>query len=273
MNYNQKLFSLANLINNLRNYFFLKLRFKSFGDIKPSLTLVGVGPGDPSLITIAAIKAIRKATVIAYPVSQLGGKSMAAEIAGDWIKGKRTMPLVFPMTLDGDSLDQHWKIASEKLSNAIQTGENVVFISQGDPSLYSTCCYVLIYLKSHYPECTLKIIPGVNSFSAAAAAGQWPLSLQKEALFVSPVPEEPKDFENLLDESLRKGLVLVLLKLGFRWEWVRPILEKKGLLDKTLFVKKVGFFDQEISKAENVSKDSKPYFSLLIVRPHWPSIK
>lgn len=96
MNYNQKLFSLANLINNLRNYFFLKLRFKSFGDIKPSLTLVGVGPGDPSLITIAAIKAIRKATVIAYPVSQLGGKSMAAEIAGDWIKREKNYAISLP---------------------------------------------------------------------------------------------------------------------------------------------------------------------------------
>ncbi len=236
-----------------------------------SLTLIGVGPGDPELLTIAAIRAIKESTLVAYPVADLGSRSMALEIVSFWIKRKRKLPLLFPMVTDSNVLRDSWRKACDKLIEAVRKGEKVVFISQGDSSLYSTSAYVLLYIKSIYKEFSLKVIPGINSFSAAAALGQCPLALQKETLVISPVLDE-MTLEKLLDESIDSERVLVLLKLGSKWLWVRPILERRGLLENSLFAKKVGFSDEEIKLSTEVPADIKPYFSMLIIRKNWPSL-
>ena len=116
------------------------------------------------------------------------------------------------------------------------------------------------------------MIPGINSFSAAAALSQYPLSLQKEQLLISPVPDSEEDFIKILDDSITNQRVLVFLKLGSRWLWVRRILEERKLLHKTLFAQKVGLSDQEISIAENVPASYMPYLSLLIIRNQLPPI-
>ncbi len=128
------------------------------------LTLAGVGPGDPSLITIATAEAIQKATLIAFPVSKKGGKSKAAEIASSLINNKKTLPLVFPMVVEPNSLKEAWRNASYKLVEAVKNNHRVVYLSVGDVSLYSTSTYIISYIKFYYPEFRLRLIPGVNSF-------------------------------------------------------------------------------------------------------------
>ncbi|KGG13011.1 MULTISPECIES: precorrin-2 C(20)-methyltransferase [Prochlorococcus] len=233
----------------------------------PGLTLVGVGPGDPMLLTIAAVNSIKKATLIAYPISSYQTKSMAAEIASSWIKNKKKLELIFPMVKNLDLLSEAWISASHKLAKAVLNGEKVVFLCQGDSSLYATSSYLLIYIKSLYPECPITVIPGINSFSLAAAIGQLPLSLQTETLLISPVPESKFSLENILDECINSERTLVLLKLGSKWEWVRSVLEEKGLLEKTLVAQKLGFSDQQLSKGIDTLSEQISYFSLLIIRP------
>ncbi len=271
-------------MKHIRNFFkrrnisilinrYLRLRFYSYKNIdsKPLLTFVSLGPGDPSLLTISAIDAIRESTLIAFPVSKRGAESLAAKIAKKWIQGKRHLPLIFPMTNKEDELNIAWKDASEKLALALEDGEKVAFICQGDASLYSTSAYILLYFQLHYPQYLLKVIPGVNSFSAAAAIGQLPLALQKEQLLICPVPEDPELFETLIDDAIRLNRVIAFLKLGNRWSWVRPILEKKGLLEKTLLTKSIGLSDEKVVKASDFNDDLMPYFSLVILRHSWPS--
>jgi len=239
----------------------------------PCLTFVGVGPGDPSLLTIAAIRAIKNATLISYPISKLGDESLAANIASEWIsKEKKCLPLVFPMVLEGTPRKEAWKDAGNQLASAVKDGENVVFLTQGDVSLFASSAYVVMDLKKNHPECNFKLIPGVTSFSAAAASGQFPLSLQQEQLLVSPTPDSPEVLESLIHSAAENNQVLALLKLGRRWVWVRPLLERMGILNEALFAQKIGFEDQKIQNARSVDANERTYLSLLILRQGWPQV-
>ena len=240
---------------------------------KCSLTLVGVGPGDPNLLTIAAIDAIENAHIIAYPVALEGGESLAYQIASKWIKKtQEKLPLIFPMVEEISQREKAWSKAISELEKTIKKERKVVFISQGDVSLYSTASYVLLGVKARYPQITLRVIPGITSFSAAAALGQWPLSFQKDQMLVIPTPQEPESLVHLLEESESIGRVLVLLKLGNRWPWVREILDQKGLLQSSLFAENVGWPDQKVVKASDVSSTQRSYFSLVLIRQVLPNI-
>ncbi len=239
----------------------------------PSLTLVGVGPGDPSLVTLAAVEAIQKATWIAYPVSSRGGEGIAEKIVASWIEeGKKRLPLFFPMVSESEPRQHAWKEASERLVSLVQEGEEVTFLCQGDVSLFASASYVLLYIKSNHPECPVKLIPGVTAVSAAAAAGAWPLALQNDQLLILPTPNDSESLEVLLDNAAHSQKVLVLMKLGSRWTWVRPLLEKKGLLEKSLFAQRIGFLDEQVMMACHVNQAIKPYFSLLLIRLGWPDV-
>ena len=131
----------------------------------------------------------------------------------------------------------------------------------------STSSYIIKLIKLNHPLLSLKIIPGVSSFNAAAAEAQLPLVLNKEELLICPVPDSVSDLENLLETNvINYNKVVVLLKLGKRWTWVREVLCNMDLLSTTTLAKRVGFSDQEIDNASNISGKSIHYFSLLIIR-------
>ncbi len=242
-------------------------------DSAKALTLVGVGPGDPALLTLAAIEAIEAATVVAYPVARAGGKGMAVSIAARWIRvQQRQLPLIFPMVAAAEPRQQAWREASDQLAAAVAAGELVVFLCQGDASLFATSSYLLLALKTHHPECPVRIVPGVTAVAAAAAAGAWPLAMQQEQLLVLPTPDQASKLEILLDEAAASARVLALLKLAHRWTWVRPILEQRQLLPAALFAQRLGWPDQQVMQATQVPAQAKPYFSLLLVRQGWPQV-
>ena len=236
------------------------------------LTIAGVGPGDPSLLTLAAVGAIQESTVVSYPVSTKGGNSLAEKIASKWItKDKKKLPLHFPMVDDQNTLKSAWRVAGNELMKMVEKGERVVFLAQGDISLFSTGSYLSKELEKFHPECFVKLIPGVTSFSAAAAKCKLPLAFQEEQLLIVPVPSSPEELKALLSEAALMKRVVALLKLGKKWIWVKPLLEELGLLESSIFAERVGFIDQQICRASNLSSESRPYFSLLLIRQSWPS--
>ena len=238
-----------------------------------ALTLVGVGPGDPALLTLAAIEAIEAATVVAYPVARQGGKGMAASIASRWIRAEqRQLPLLFPMVAAAEPRQQAWREASDQLATAVAAGERVVVLCQGDVSLFATSSYILLALKKHHPDCQVRLIPGVTAVAAAAAAGKWPLAMQQEQLLLLPTPDQSSELEVLLEDAAGAGRVLALLKLAHRWAWVRPMLEECSLLQSALFAQHLGWPDQQVLQASEVPATAKPYFSLLLVRQGWPEV-
>ena len=235
------------------------------------LTITGVGPGDPSLLTLAAVDAIQESTVVSYPVSTRGGDSLAEKIASKWItKDKKKLPLHFPMVDDQNTLKSAWRVAGKELMKMVDKGERVVFLAQGDISLFSTGSYLSKELEKYHPECVVKLIPGVTSFSAAAAKSKLPLALQEEELLVLPVPDSYDELKSILSDAASKKRVVVLLKLGKKWEWVKLLLEELDLIKISIFAERIGFSDQQILRASDLPSGTRPYFSLLLIRQSWP---
>ncbi len=237
------------------------------------LTITGVGPGDPSLLTLAAVDAIKESTVVSYPVSTRGGDSLAEKIASKWItKDKQKLPLHFPMVEDRNTLKSAWQVAGNELMKMVEKGERVVFLAQGDISLFSTGSYISKELEKFHPGCIVKLIPGVTSFSAAAAKSKLPLAFQEEQLLVLPVPDSYDELKVILSDAASKKRVVVLLKLGKKWEWVKPLLEELDLIKQSIFAERIGLSDQQIFRASDLSSGTRPYFSLLLIRQSWPLI-
>ncbi len=237
------------------------------------LTIAGIGPGDPSLLTLAAVDAIQESTVVSYPVSTKEGDSLAEQIASKWItKDKKKLPLHFPMVDDQNTLKSAWRTAGNELMKMVEKGERVVFLAQGDISFFSTGSYLSKEVEKYHPECLVKLIPGVTSFSAAAAKTKLPLAFQEEQLLVSPVPGSYDELKVMLSDAASKKRVVVLLKLGKKWEWVKPLLEELDLIKTSIFAERIGFSDQKILRASDVSSGIRPYFSLLLIRQNWPLI-
>ena len=110
----------------------------------------------------------------------------------------------------------------------------------------------------------------MTSFSAAAAKSKLPLAFQEEQLLVAPVPESSNELKVILSDAASMNRVVVLLKLGKKWEWVKPLLEELGLIDSSIFAERIGFSDQQILKASDLSSGTRAYFSLLLIRQSWP---
>ena len=235
------------------------------------LTIAGVGPGDPSLLTLAAVDAIQESTVVSYPVSTRGGDSLAEKIASKWItKDKKKLPLHFPMVDDKNTLKSAWRLAGNELMKMVDKGERVVFLAQGDIALFSTGSYLSKELEKYHPECVVKLIPGVTSFSAAAAKSKLPLAFQEEELLVLPVPDSYDELKSILSDAASKKRVVVLLKLCKKWEWVKLLLEELDLIKISIFAERIGFSDQQILRASDLPSGTRPYFSLLLIRQSWP---
>ena len=234
---------------------------------------MGVGPGDPDLLTLAAVGAIEAADLIACPVARSGAESMAAAIAARWIRPhQRIIPLLFPMVDAAEPRRLAWHQAADTLAAEVATGQRVVLLCEGDASLFATGSYVLLALQQRHPDCPMRVIPGITAISAAAAAAAWPLALQQDQLLVMPCPETPDALTGLLETAAQHSRVLALMKLGHRWSWVRPLLECQNLLSGALFAERVGWPDQIVRSACEMQASERPYFSLLMVRQGWPDV-
>ncbi len=243
----------------------------------PGLTLVGVGPGDPELLSVAALRAIRAAAVVAYPVAREGAEGMAAAIAAPWLEpAQRRLPLLFPMVAEAAPRIAAWHAAADALAAEVAAGSAVVLLCEGDVSLFASSSYVLLALRQRHPACPVRLVPGVPAVCAAAAASgaglPWPLALQSEALLIRPTPDSAAELEPLLERAANEATVLALLKLGQRWRWVRPLLGRRGLLAGALFAQRVGWPDQLVTAAAAVPAQECPYFSLLLIRQGWPAV-
>ena len=234
------------------------------------LTILGVGPGDPELITVAGLKALRRAHTVAYPVAQPGGEGMAARIVAPWLRlGQRHLPLHFPMTTTAEPCQQAWRCAARQLVQAVRERSPVVLLCEGDVSLYASASYVVLQLqRMAIPRLRMRLIPGVTAMAAAAAASHWPLALGTQQLLIAPAPETT----TALDALLVKAEVLALHKVGQRWLWLREALEQRGLLHQAVVAERVGWPEQRLIPAMEFPTETCSYFSLVLVRLAWPSL-
>ena len=198
---------------------------------------------------------------------------MAAAIAARWIGShQRMLPPLFLMVDTAEPRRLAWHQAADTLAAEVAAGQRVVLLCEGDASLFATGSYVLLALQQRHPHCSCRVIPGITAVSAAAAAANWPLALQQDQLLVMPCPEREDQLLDVLEDAAGQARVLALLKLGRRWLWVRQVLERRQLLDSSLFAERVGWPDQTLQTARDMPGGARPYFSLLLIRQSWPEV-
>lgn len=226
---------------------------------------VGVGPGDPELITVKAHRILQQVPVLCVPKSRQERDSYVLRIISGLIDTERQQVLefVFPMTKDRVVLEQHWAAALSKIVALLQEGQDVAFVTEGDPFIYSTFVHLYYLVRDRYPNLPVEVIPGISSINAAAAAAGLPLVDEAERLAVLPAAYEG----NQLIDVLKQFDTIVLLKVNRVFDRVLASLEELGLAGRAIYVRRCGSAEQEvvrdISKLRGKELD---YLSLIIVK-------
>jgi precorrin-2/cobalt-factor-2 C20-methyltransferase len=225
---------------------------------------VGVGPGDPELLTLKALRAIESADVIFAPVRRDGEPSLALEIVRDRIDTtrQRVVTLSFPERGEGES----WERLCRTILGALDGNQTGVFLTEGDPSLYSTFDHVRRALPAvaRDTEISVGVVPGVSSINAAAAAAGLSLADSADRVAIVPAMEHPE----ALERALRDFQCVVIVKLGPRLGSVLDLLDRLGLLDRAVYVRRCGWPEQEVVYDLRALRQDPPrdYFALIIVR-------
>jgi len=224
---------------------------------------VGVGPGDPELITLKGRRILQEADVICSPKSGADKEGIALSIVKEIIgEEQEVLELHFPMTRDRGELELCREKAAGRIIDLLKAGKKVAFITLGDPTLYSTYTYILQKIRRAGLE-EGETIPGINSFSACAAAAGMALAEGDEKLAVLPMV---KDL-NVLRMVLQNFENVVLMKVAGEFEEVVGVLEELDLKDRTVFASRCGlpggFIEHDLDKVRQKKKD---YLSLLIIK-------
>ncbi|MFI6445798.1 precorrin-2 C(20)-methyltransferase [Kitasatospora sp. NPDC050543] len=251
-------------------------------DLQPSATGrlygVGLGPGDPSLVTVRAAELIGKADVVAYH-SARHGRSIARSIAERYLTGGQIEEqLVYPVTTEATehpggyrgAIDEFYEEAAARLAAHLDAGRDVVVLAEGDPLFYGSYQHMHKRLAHRYPT---EVVPGVTSVSAAAARLGRPLVEAEEVLTILPgtLPEEE------LAARLASTDSAVIMKLGRTFPTVRRALERAGRLQDAQYVERATMAAERTAPLAEVDPESVPYFSVAVLPsriglpPHEPA--
>lgn len=227
---------------------------------------VGVGPGDPELITRKGARLIEEADVVAYHAG-VGKESNARRIAAGLLScGVIEEQLTYPVTTGttdhpggyAGALADFYEESAARIAAHLDAGRDVVLLAEGDPLFYGSYMYMHDRLCERYPT---EVVPGVPSFAAATAAAAIPLARQTDVLTVLPgTMPEPELARRLADTD-----AAIIMKLGRTFPAVRRALEAAGRLEHALYVERASMPEQRWLPVAEVDADSVPYFSLIVV--------
>ena len=237
----------------------------------PELIGIGVGPGDPDLLTVKAVKAIRNSDIIMCPASKEDRPSIALSIVSSLIdktKNQEIIKLIFPMTKDKEVLESTWKKNAKIMAEKVLSGKNVVYLTVGDPYLYSTWIYMHREIETNYPDLKISVIPGIVSmFTFASKVG---VSIAEGAEKVAIIPS-CYDLATV-KEIAKNSESLIFLKDGRYFDQVVNLLKESGFPDNSIFAigQDLGTDKEIIRKLTlgEVNDDTltSKYFSILVVK-------
>lgn len=221
---------------------------------------LGVGPGDPELLTVKALRIIRESDIIAVP-----GNDIKASVAYQIVKGvydeldtKNLIPVAMPMTKDPAVLESNHKIAADNIEKYLKEGKQVAFLTLGDPTVYSTYLYVHKRILERGYEA--QIISGITSFCAVAARLNMGLVEMAEPLHVIPATYNAEEMDRILELPGTK----VLMKTGKKMKQVKESILRSG--QNAVMIENCGMPSEKVYETADEIPDEAGYYSLIIIK-------
>jgi precorrin-2/cobalt-factor-2 C20-methyltransferase len=224
---------------------------------------IGVGPGDPELITRKAARLLAEVDWIFYP-STVGGGGLAREIvAGLGLPEQKFRRADIEMSRERSGANADYRRAAEEIAAELRAGRSVAWITEGDPLFYSTFVHVLCEVKLVAPQAAIEIVPGVTSMQAAAARAQLPLAQLADKIAILPAAYGIDRLPALVDAFA----TVVLLKVNSVWDPLLDALAELGDAVQVTYLERVGTQrERVVTGLESLRGHAVPYFSLVIVR-------
>jgi len=227
---------------------------------------VGVGTGDPELITLKGVRLIRAAHVIAYPAAQHGRSNARAAVAAEIRPDHIEVPLIYPITTElvpppggyEAAMVAFYDASAETIATHLDAGRDVAILCEGDPFFYGSYMYLHDRLAHRY---TTDVVPGVCSVMAASARLGTPLVRRDTEMTILPGTLS----EDALALRLGDGAAYAIMKLGRNFAKVRAALTRAGVLDRALYIERATMANERIIPIADVDPQSVPYFALVIV--------
>jgi precorrin-2/cobalt-factor-2 C20-methyltransferase len=225
---------------------------------------LGVGPGDPELLTIKAFRKLKESDVVAYPKKRKGSKSYAHRIIDVYIKPeeKEMLGLVFPMTKDPTILEREWSNTVDQVWEHLKMGKDVAFVTEGDPLLYSTFIHMMKLVKMRHPEVKIQTVPGISSINGAAS--RLGIALAEGDDHVAIVPARA-DYEAMKKVLIENDCV-VFIKVAKVIDLMLEVLSELDLLDKASVVTKVTSDEEIVWDIHELDRAELEYLTLMVVR-------
>lgn len=221
------------------------------------LYLIGVGPGDPELLTLKAARILREVPVVAYP-STGEDSALAFEIAKSHLNPSATpLPVAIPMSVERAPAQSAYDAAAARILEHLRADRAVAWLCEGDPLFYGSAMYLTHRIA---PQAPVIIVPGVTSLTAAAAAIGRPLAARNEMLKVLPAP--------LSDDILRPELLATpaaaIIKVGRHFDRIRALLVETGHAANAMVIEHATSARQRITPLAEFAHDERPYFSTIL---------
>jgi precorrin-2/cobalt-factor-2 C20-methyltransferase len=229
---------------------------------------VGVGPGDPGLLTLKAIDALNDADVVAY-FAKAGNASNARTIVADHLNGAEELPLLYPVTTEipkedagyREAIGAFYDASAETVANHLGAGRTVAVLSEGDPLFYGSYMHLHVRLSPRFPT---EIVAGVTGMSGCWSAIGTPIAQGDDVFTVLPgtLPE----YE--LERRLADANAAVVMKIGRHLPKIRRALDRAGCLDRAIYVERGTMANASVMKLTDKLDTCAPYFAIVLV-PGW----
>lgn len=219
---------------------------------------LGLGPGDPELVTLKAHRILTSAPVVAYPAPDTG-PSFARQIAAPYLSTHQLeVPMIVPMRVERFPAQDVYDEAAATLSRHLDAGSDVAVLCEGDPFFYGSFMYLFARLSGRYRT---EIVPGVSSIMAGASAFGRPLAARNDVLTVVPGPLDTEQMQARIEASD----AVAIIKVGRHFNRIRQLLEKMNLVESAGYVERVSLPEQRLLPLSAVVDDSAPYFSIILI--------
>lgn len=227
---------------------------------------IGVGPGDPELITVKAARILATCKHVFVPKARIKAESVALTIAGRYInKEAQIHELTFPMTKDPEELARRWEENGRAVAAILGNGEDAAFLTLGDVFLYSTYIYLLKELKKLMPDAGIVSIPGVTAFSLASSLTSFPVGEGSDPIMI--IPAAVTDI-GVIREAFTKPGTVILMKIDKKLPEILNIMKETGVIDKAVMVSRAGMEDQRIETDLRTLNNCDPktgYLSIILI--------